>query len=143
MHTTHYTLHTNHYTLHIPQYPPHVMTEDRGQRTEDRGQKTEDRGQRTEDRGIQADLIFIFSTIGCHIETTVVVEIVLVKLPTVLFPLKLEHETYHTSCFNDCNGITETHPMFNSLFTVVSERTVSTTQQYNVTQSLKRQSFYP
>ena len=111
-------------------------TEDRGQRTEDRGQRTEDRGQRTEDRGIQADLIFIFSTIGCHIETTVVVEIVLVKLPTVLFPLKLEHETYHTSCLNYCNGITETHPMFNSHFTVFSERTVCTTQQYNVTESV-------
>ena len=91
----------------------------------------EDRGQRTEDRGFQADLIVIFSTIGCHIETTVVVGIVLVKLQTVLFPVKLEHETYHTLCFDDCKGITETHPMFNSPFTVVSERTVCTTQQYN------------
>ena len=33
--------------------------------------------------------------------------------------------------------------MVNSLFTVVSERTVSTTKQYNVTESFLRQSFYP
>ena len=148
MNNSYITLHNTHFTLRTTHYLPTSiwvawLLSNRRKRTEDRGQRTEDRGQRTEDRGIQADLIFILSTIGCHIKTTVVVEIVLVKLPTVLFPLKLEHETNHTSCFNDCNGISETHPMFNSLFTVVSERTVSTTQQYNVTQSLKRQSFYP
>ena len=33
--------------------------------------------------------------------------------------------------------------MVNSLFTVVSERTVSTTKHYNVTESFLRQSFYP
>ena len=33
--------------------------------------------------------------------------------------------------------------MFNSPFTVVSKRTVSTTQQYNVKQMVYRQSFYP
>ena len=141
LHTTYEILHPTYYTLHTT-FHLGGMTNAK-QKKEDRGHRTENRGQRTKDRGIQADLIFILSTIGCHIETTVVVEIVLVKLPTVLFPLKLEHETNHTSCFNDCNGISETHPMFNSLFTVVSERTVSTTQQYNVTQSLKRQSFYP
>ena len=33
--------------------------------------------------------------------------------------------------------------MVNSLFTVFSERTVSTTKQYNVTEPFLRQSFYP
>ena len=33
--------------------------------------------------------------------------------------------------------------MVNSLFTVFSEKTVSTTKQYNVTESFLRQSFYP
>ena len=86
--TTQHTLHPTHCTLHTTFHLGGMTTAK--QMKEDRGQRTEDRGQRTEDRGIQADLIFIFSTIGCHFETTVVVEIVLVKLPTVLFPLELK-----------------------------------------------------
>ena len=64
-------------------------------------------------------------------------------MTSVLFPLKLEYETYQTSCFYDWNGIKETHPMVNSLFKVVSERTVCTAQQYRVIQLVYQESYIP
>jgi hypothetical protein len=118
LHTTHYTLHTTNYTLHTTHYTLH------------RGLRTGDRGQMTEDFKLIWSLSFNWHpmplinhwvSFGNDCE----VEIVLVKLQTVNVSFEAWTWNLPYIMFQWLhNGITETHPMFNSLFTVVSKRTV-------------------